>query len=117
MTDPVAHIARAAAQRLAAEQGPALPIDVEAALHAPGSTRPPDRYLDPIALASLIVSVAGLAWTVYTDLKQRTAKPSPDVLARTIRVRLHDAGGLDEAERDRVIDIVVSETLNAPVAD
>jgi hypothetical protein len=64
MTDPVAHIARAAAAHLAAEHGPALPVDVEAALHARGSTPGPERYLDPVALGALIVS---LAWTIYTD--------------------------------------------------
>jgi hypothetical protein len=42
MTDPVAHIARAAVAHLAAEHGPALLVDVEAALHACGSTQEPE---------------------------------------------------------------------------
>lgn len=47
MIDPVAHTARATAHRLAAELGPGLATDVEAALHARGSTRQPEQYLDP----------------------------------------------------------------------
>jgi len=112
MTDPVEHIARAAAARLTAEHSAALPVDVEAALHARGSAREPDRYLDPIALGALIVSVATLAWTIYTDLKQKTPNPSPDVLARAIRVQLREAGAPNSAERDRIVDVVVSETLD-----
>jgi len=112
MTDPVEHIARAAAARLAAQHGPTLPVDVEAALHTRGPAPEPDRYLDPVSLGALIVSVASLAWTVYTDLKHKTPNPSPDVLARTIRVQLHDADRLDPTERDRIIDAVVSETLD-----
>ncbi|HEU4421199.1 MAG TPA: hypothetical protein VFR67_01520 [Pilimelia sp.] len=112
MTDPVEHIARAAAARLAAQHGPALPVDVEAALHARGPAREPDRYVDPISLGALIVSVASLAWTVYTDLRQKTTNPSPEVLTRTIRVQLRDVDRLDPTERDRVIDVVVTETVN-----
>lgn len=41
MIDPVEHTARATAHRLAAEHGPGLDIDVEAALHARGSTQHP----------------------------------------------------------------------------
>jgi hypothetical protein len=109
MTDPVEHIARATAAHLTAEHGPTLPVDVEAALHARDSTK--DRYLDPVALGALIVSVASLAWTIYTDLKQKTPNPSPDVLARAIRVQIREAAP-DSPDRDRIIDIVVSETLD-----
>jgi hypothetical protein len=87
--------------------------DVEAALHARGSTRHPQQYLDPISLASLIVSVATLAWTVYTDLKNKTPNPSPTVVARTIRVRLSNDSELDPAQRDRIIEVVVDETFQA----
>lgn len=111
MIDPIEHIVRSAAHRLAAEHGPGLALDVEAALHARGSTQHPQQYLDPISLGSLIVSVATLAWTVYTDLKNKTPKPSPAVVARTIRVRLSNDGELDPAQRDRIIDIIVDETV------
>lgn len=110
MTDPVEHIARATAHHLAAEHGPRLVTDVEAALHARGSTPHPEQYVDPISLGSLIVSIATLAWTVYTD-NNKTPAPSPAVIARAIRIRLPDNGELDPAQRDRVIDIVVDETV------
>lgn len=111
MTDPIGHSARAVAQRLAARYGPGLPADVEAALHTRGSTPRPEQYLDPLSLAGLIVSVATLAWTVYNDLRKKTPEPSTAVVARTIRVQLNDTSGLDPAQRDRIIDIVVEETV------
>lgn len=113
MIDPVENTARAAAHRLAAEYGPGLAIDIEAALHTRGSTRHPEQYLDPISLGSLIVSAAALAWTVYTDLKNKTPTPSPAVVARTIRVQFSNDSEFDTAQRDRIIDIVVDETVQA----
>jgi len=112
MTDLIAETARNAAHRLAADLGPALPTDVEATLHTGGAPPGPDRYLDPVSLGGLIVSVATLAWTVYTDLKKRTPAPSRDVVVRTIRVQLSDTANLDPATRDRIIDVVVSETAS-----
>jgi hypothetical protein len=64
-----------------------------------------------VSLGSLVVSVATLAWTVYTDLRSKTQSPSRDVLARTVRVRLERADTVDAATRDHVIDIVVDETV------
>jgi hypothetical protein len=117
MTDPVEHAARAAATQLAADFGPALPTQVEAALSARRSTHNPDRYLDPISLGALIVSIATLAWTVYIDLTKKTPTPSTDVMARAVRVRLHDTTDLDPATRDRIIDILVTETARAANPD
>jgi len=110
VTDPVDHVARAVARQLTADYGPVLPAQVEAALHMRGLSGPPTRYGDPVSVASLVVSVAALAWTVYIDLRKRTPTPSQEVLARTVRVRVEDAGELSHAERDRIIDIVVEET-------
>jgi hypothetical protein len=62
VTDPVEAVARAAAERLTPDYGPRLKTDVEAALYARGSERGPDQYIDPVALGSLIVSIATLAW-------------------------------------------------------
>jgi len=108
---PIEHSARAAAQRLADQYGPGLPVDVEAALHTRGATQRPERYVDPISIAGLIVSIATLAWTVYNDLRTKAPEPSPAVVARTIRVQLSGTGGLDPAQRDRIIDIVVEKTV------
>jgi hypothetical protein len=109
---PVARAARAAARRLAPEPGAGLTAEVEAALHHQ-HTGPPQRYLDPISLGALIVSTATLAWTIYTDLRTRTPHPSPQVIARRIRIELHDPTPIETTERDHVIDVVVTETIHA----
>lgn len=57
------------------------------------------------------MSIATLAWTVYTDLKNKAPKPSPAVVTRTIRIQLSNNGELDPTQRDRIIDIVVDETI------
>lgn len=113
MTDPIADASRAAAQRLGDEYGPNVAVDVEEALYVRGASRSPDRYLDPVSLGGLIVSVATLAWTVFNDLRSKAAKPSPDVVARQVRVRLETPDSVTPAERDRIIDVVVSETIVA----
>jgi hypothetical protein len=105
-SDPIATTARAAAQRLAADYGPHLPGQVEAALYE----RHGERYIDPVALGGLIVAVATLAWTVYTDLRDRATKPDPETIARAVRVRLDHPATVDVAVRDNIIAIVVDET-------
>jgi hypothetical protein len=109
----VAQGARAAAGRLSGEFGPRLPVDVEAALHAPEAQGAPDQYfVDPISLGALLVSVAGLAWKIYQDIKAKSAKePAHDVVERRVRVEI-DAGTLTPEQRDRIIEVVVSETLS-----
>ena len=95
MVDPVvdaegaARGARAAAVRLAPEFGAGLPVDVEAALHKSAGG---DRYLDPVSVSALVVSAAQFAWTIYIDLKAKSAKPSREVVARRVRVELAECG-------------------------
>ncbi|MFI7102105.1 hypothetical protein ACIBK8_22430 [Streptomyces sp. NPDC050161] len=117
MADPIGLGARSAAQRLATPNNLDLPTDVEAALHARETTTRPDQYLDPISLGALIVSVASLAWTVYSDLRKQTPRPHHDVITRHVRIRLGQAEmsqpALSSADRDRYIDITIEETLNA----
>lgn len=113
MTDPVADASRAAAQRLADQYGRSLAVDVEEALYVRGESRSPERYLDPVSLGGLIVSVATLAWTVFNDLRNKAAMPSTDVVARRVRVRLEAHASVTPAERDHIIDLVVSETIVA----
>ena len=73
--------ARAAAQRLSGEYGYELRQAVESAMQD-GQARP-GQYVDPVSLASLIVSASALAWTVYTDLRARNDKtPSHAVVTR-----------------------------------
>jgi hypothetical protein len=77
MTDPAADAARSAAVILAPDLGPNLPAEVEAALAARGTQQRRDRYMDPVSLASLIVSIATLAWTIYNDQRSHTPDPPP----------------------------------------
>jgi len=77
MTDPAADAARAAAAILAPDLGPSLPAEVEAALAARGTQHRPGRYFDPVSLASLIVAIATLAWTIYNDQRKHTPDPPP----------------------------------------
>ena len=111
MDDPVSDSARAAAERLSAELGPRLIADVEAALHAQKQAPRPEQYFDPVSLGALIVAAATLGWTVYRDLRQRTPNPAPDLVARTVRVELRESDATDPTQRDRIVDVVVSETV------
>ena len=110
MGDPIGTAARAAAQRLETEARPGLVAEVEAALAARDSKSPPSQYVDPVSLAGLIVAVASFAWTVYTDLRKRTAEPAPEVVARAVRVRLRDSG---HTAPEEVVEVVVTETVQA----
>ena len=109
MNDPIGIAARAAAQQLQAEAGPGLVAEVEAVLATRESSSAPPQYVDPTALATLIVAIATLAWMVYTDRKKRTAKPSAEVVARTVRVTRRDQGQADAP--DHIIEVVVTETI------
>ncbi|WP_073952273.1 hypothetical protein [Streptomyces kebangsaanensis] len=117
MTHPVETAARAAARRLAPPHGRTLATDVEAALHTRDMAHRPDQYLDPISLGSLIVSIATLAWTIYHDSTKDGAAPPPAVITRRVRVQLDRTDGprptLDPAEQERIIEVIVEETLNA----
>jgi hypothetical protein len=110
VSDPIGAAARAAAQRLEAEGRPGLVAEVEAVLAARDPATPPSQYVDPVALASLIVTIASSAWTVYTDLRKRSARPVPAVLARSVRVKLRDGG---HTAPDELVEVVVTETVQA----
>jgi hypothetical protein len=109
VTDSAAQAARAAAVILAPDLGPALPAEVEAALAARHTSRPPDRYLDPVSLASLIVSIATLAWTIYNDLRSHSPDPKSDAIARQVRVTLLEQDIALPAGTERIIEIVATE--------
>ena len=110
MSDPIGTAAWAAAQRLETEARPGLVAEVEAVLAARDPAAPPSQYVDPVALASLIVAIASSAWTVYTDLRKRTARPAPAVVARAVRVKLRDSG---HTVPDELVEVVVTETVQA----
>jgi hypothetical protein len=117
MNDTIAQGSRAAAQRLSTPAHASLAEDVEFALATQDTAGGPDQYTDPAALGGLIVSVATLAWTVYNDIRSRGAAPTADTVTRRVRHQLDQtdtvAPELGPAERDRIIDVTVGETLNA----
>jgi hypothetical protein len=107
MTDAITAAARATAGHLAAEYGPALAADVEAALNVRGTAQPPSQYLDPVSIGSLIVAIATLAWSIYSEQRKRTHEPSPGVVARHLRAELRKHSGTSQQETDRITEIVV----------
>jgi len=112
MTDPVADAALAAAAILAPNFSPSLPSQVEAGLAARDTRQRPDQYLDPVSLASLIVSIASLAWTIYDDRRKHIAgPPPPDSIARQVRITLRDQDTALPPGTDRIIEIVTTEII------
>jgi hypothetical protein len=109
MTDPAADAARAVAAILAPDLGPNLPAEVEAALAVRGAQHRPGRYLDPISLASLIVAIATLAWTIYNDQRTRTRRPAPDAIARQVRIVLRYQDTALPPGTERITEIVATE--------
>lgn len=105
---PVRVAARAAAARLDAEYGPGLVADVETALNAADPARRPDQYIDPVAMGSLIVGIATLAWTIYNDLKKKTPDPPSETVVRAVRVELREQG---DAVAETITEIVVAEIV------
>jgi hypothetical protein len=116
MSDPVSAGARAAAERLSPQYGPGLATDVEAALYTRGLEQRPDQYFDPVALGALIVSIATLAWTIYTDLKKKTPAPAPEVVARTVRVELSSRSDAGATSPGQITDVIVTEVIKAAEA-
>ena len=109
MTDPITIAARAAAQCLVADYGPRLPDEVEAALSTRGTARRPDQFIDPVSVGSLIVAIATLAWTVYSDLNKKT----PETVIKQIRCELREYDGPGTGDADHITTIVVGEIVRA----
>jgi hypothetical protein len=109
MTDPAAEAARSAAVILAPDLGPSLPAEVEAALAARGTQQRPGQYLDPISLATLIVAIATLAWTIYNDQRKHTPEPPPSSVARQIRITLRDQDTPVTLGTERITEVIATE--------
>jgi hypothetical protein len=76
---------------LTPDLGTNLSAEVEIALAARGAQQRPGRYLDPVSLAGLIVAIATLAWTIYTDQRDRKPEPPPaSTIARQVRITLRE---------------------------
>jgi uncharacterized membrane protein YebE (DUF533 family) len=118
----VAIAARAAAAELSGQLGqPALEVDVEVALfatagNAEGEARPA-RFVDPVAIAGLVVALAQLGYQVYTDQKKKHGrKPSHESVTREIRVRQWESGEVPKPQQ-RVLDVVIREVIKAADAE
>ena len=109
MTDPAAAAARAAAVVLAPQLGAGLPAEVEAALAARGTHQRPNRYLDPVSLAGLIVAIATLAWTIYNDQRSRTSSPPPEIIARQVRIILREQDTAMPEGTEHITEIIATE--------
>jgi hypothetical protein len=109
VTDPAANAARSAAAILAPDLGPDLPAEVEAALAARDTRQRPDRYLDPVSLATLIVTIAALAWTIYNDQRTRTPDPPPSSIARQVRITLRDQDTPLPPGTEHITEVVATE--------
>jgi hypothetical protein len=109
--DPVvAEAARAAARQLAPQYGPRAEAEVEAALRAGGEDGPPRQFNDWVAIGSLIVSAAALAWQVYRDLKKPDEKPTQDAVTRRARVEWRKETDLTSGA-EKIIEIVTAEII------
>jgi hypothetical protein len=113
MTNPITAGARAAANRLDAEFGPGLPSEVEAVLLDTESGEQSERYLDPISLASLIVSLASLAWNIYSDKRKKTPEPAHEDIVLAVRTELHSPENAGPVLQDKIIEVVVTEVTRA----
>jgi hypothetical protein len=111
VTDPIKTVARAAAKRLAADYGFNLPSDVEVVLHAEGTVQRRDQYPDPVSVASLIVAVATLAWTIYSDLKMKTSEHGAEDVADKVRSAVKDHSDSRYSSTDLIISVVVEEVI------
>jgi hypothetical protein len=108
---PVERGARAAARRLSHDYGAHIALEVEAALGSVGPSRRAEQYLDPVALAALVISAAQLSWSVYMDLRSRKAKPAREVIERIVTVKLPERSDISTTDRERVITVVTEEIV------
>ncbi len=101
MSEPHAQIARQAAAKLAETTTPQLPQLTEGVLAQGGGTDRAQTYdaATAIGLASFLVGIASLAWTIYQDCKKATSPPRPDPIERQIRVQLEVPNGISVAQR------------------
>jgi hypothetical protein len=116
VTDHVADAARSAAVILAPGLGPSLPAEVEAALAARNAGQQRPGQYDPLAIASLgigaaslIVSIAQLAWSIISDQPEHTTAPSPDVIARQVRITMREQDMPMPPGAERITDVVITE--------
>ena len=115
MTDPAAEAARAAAVILAPDLGPGLPAEVEAALYVRENEEPRRGHFDfglTLAAATLIVTIAQLAWSIYSDRRRREdTEPTSESVTREVRISLHEQQTALPDGTDRIAEVVVTEVI------
>ena len=67
------------------------------------------RYLDPVSLASLIVAIATLAWTIYNDQRNRTPSPPAEGIASQARNTLREQDTALPEGTERITEIIATE--------
>jgi hypothetical protein len=109
--DPTADVARAAARQLSRDHGDGLQSDVEAILFRRELSGRVDQYLvDPLSLASLVVSIASLAWSVYSGRRYAKTEVSLEAIERTVLAEA-DETTVDPRVKGAVVTTVVTEII------
>jgi hypothetical protein len=109
MTNPVVAGARAAAGRLSARYGSGLPSEVEVVLLEAESVGESSQYIDPISLASLIVSVASLAWSICSEQRANGFDLAVKDLIKAVRTALRNPDDTRLVPQPEIIEVVVTE--------
>lgn len=107
--NPASLGARTAALRLSPEYGPNLVVEVEIALS--GRRRRGAPYFDLVAIAGMIVSIATLAWTVYTDSSRAGRRPSTEDVKRAVLKELADERAAAAPAPERIVVVVVESVV------
>jgi len=126
MTDvsEIAGIVRRAADRLANDIDTGLRQDVERELAKDPLDQRPERVIEPVSFAALIVSLASFGWTVYRDLKKdrdaaRADRAATEArLAALLREEDHFAAGrlppdMSAEQQSLVIAAIAAEIVAA----
>jgi hypothetical protein len=111
MIDLVAAASRAVVEQLVESYGPEVPLEVETTLAKRRDGGRPEQYVDPVSLGGLVVSIATLAWTIYSDRRKEKQQPDVEELSRAVRERISAGGPGDAALRERITAIVIAEIM------
>jgi hypothetical protein len=114
MRDAHTTIARRTAARLAEDFGESLPTSVEQILLSEREHRPPWQFGDPgtlLAVASLIVSIAQLGWSMYQDLKAKHTSPPRAMLEQRLQEEARNRTAEAEVYAQRITLVVIEEIL------
>ncbi len=112
ITGPAAAAARATARELSASYGPGLEAKVEVALHTRTGQRP-GQYLDPVSIASLIVAIATLAWTIYNDQRQPRYKSTAKAIQWQVQTEIRQQSDASPNVIEEITEIVVTHITGA----